>query len=284
MTMQSLALNSMLEAFFQEDDLSRNFAYVSKLPTDMVTCTLKLKDDMILAGLPFFFETFNFLLEEKLPYQKFLEFEGKRINRKDQEEIHFDLPFNVVLTGERIALNLLQRASAIATYTQKYVEKAKKYNIEILDTRKTTPGHRMLEKYAVQVGGGKNHRFGQADSWMIKDNHKSFFGGLKEALDFFSSVNSFYNPVILEIHNIEELKQAMHLNVKHFLLDNFSPKLIQDAIKLKNEGVTYEISGGINLANLDDYLFEGVDAISSGSLTYNAPHVDISLKYKKASM
>lgn len=281
MTISRLALNTMYESFFQEDDLTRNFAYVSKLPRDTVQCSLKLKDDLILAGLPFFFETFNYLLDNGIDYSHFMELEGKKFSKNQNEEIHFELPFNVVLTGERIALNLLQRCSSIATYTNKFVEKAKKYNVEILDTRKTTPGHRALEKYGVQVGGGKNHRFGQVDSWMVKDNHKSFFGGLKEALNYFDSINSFYTPVIVEIHSLEELKAGLELNIKHFMLDNFTPDQIKDAIKIKKEGITYEVSGGITLDSLDSFLIEGVDAISAGSITYNAPHRDISLKYKR---
>lgn len=281
MTISRLALNTMFETFFQEDDLSRNFAYISKLPADHVKCTLKLKDDMILAGLPFFFETFNYLLNQDMGYDRFNEYEGKRVFKKDKTELTFELPFNVVLTGERIALNLLQRCSSIATYTNQFVQKAQKHNIAILDTRKTTPGHRALEKYGVQVGGGKNHRFGQVDSWMVKDNHKSFFGGLKEALNYFESINSFYTPVIVEIHSLEELQEGFELNIKHFMLDNFSPEEIKQAVAMKKEGITYEVSGGIRLETLEDFLIEGVDAISTGSITYNAPHRDISLKYKR---
>lgn len=281
MTISRLALRTMYESFFQEDDLTRNFAYISKLPKDTVKCSLKIKDDMLLAGLPFFFETFNYLLDDHIDYSEFLNFEGKCFSKSDNAQLEFDLPFNVVLTGERIALNLLQKCSAIATYTNLFVTKANKAGVKILDTRKTTPGHRSLEKYGVQIGGGKNHRFGQADSWMIKDNHKAFFGGLKEALDFFSSVNSFYNPVIVEIHSKDELKQGLEYGVRHFLLDNFTPEQIKDAVKLKKPGVTYEVSGGITLETLDSFLIEGVDAISAGSITYNAPHKDISLKYKR---
>lgn len=281
MSISKVALNSMYESFFQEDDLKRNFTYLSKLPNEIVQCSLKLKDDLVLAGLPFFFETFNYLLDSRIDYTKFMELEGHKFTKKENREIHFELPFNIVLTGERIALNLLQRCSSIASYTDQFVEKATKYNIEILDTRKTTPGHRALEKYGVQVGGGKNHRFGQVDSWMVKDNHKSFFGGLKEALNFFDSIHSFYTPVIVEIHSLEELQIGLELNIKHFMLDNFTPEQIKDAIKIKKEEITYEVSGGITLDSLNGFLIEGVDAISAGSITYNAPHKDISLKYKR---
>lgn len=272
----SLFTQDLIAFYFKEDDFHTNFAYISKLPKDTVSCSLKFKQDMVVAGLPFFEGVFEYLGVKGL---ELAGLEGKEI--KNGEELNFKLPFNVALTGERIALNLLQRASAIATYTKKFSEKAKQKNIAILDTRKTTPGHRALEKYAVNVGGGFNHRFGQVDCWMIKDNHKPFFGGLKQALDYFNSMNSFYTPVIVEVHNLDELKEAGELGVKHVMLDNFSPEQIKEAINIKRGDQSFEVSGGISLENLDNYLLEGVDAISSGSLTYNAPHVDISLKYKK---
>ncbi len=281
MDLPQLALRQMFKNFYQEDDISRNFNYIQALPKDIVQCQLKFKDDMTIAGLSYFFEAFNYLQPGVVDYEKFLEYEKNAVRKKDSFQIEFELPFNVVLTGERIALNLLQKASSIATYTKKFTDIAKGSGVTILDTRKTTPGHRALEKYAVQAGGGKNHRFGQVDCWMVKDNHKSFFGGLKEALEYFENINSFYTPTIVEIHSLEELKAGLELNIRHFMLDNFSPDKIRDAVKLKKEGVTYEVSGGIGMHNLKDYLIEGVDAISSGSITYNAPHVDISLKYKR---
>jgi nicotinate-nucleotide pyrophosphorylase (carboxylating) len=281
MDLPQLALREMFKTFYQEDDISRNFNYIQALPKDTVKCQLKFKDDMTIAGLSYFFEAFNYLKPGAVDYEKFLEIEKNCVRKKDNFQIEFELPFNVVLSGERIALNLLQKASSIATYTKKFSDIAKDSGVTILDTRKTTPGHRALEKYAVQAGGGKNHRFGQVDCWMIKDNHKSFFGGLKNALEYFESINSFYTPVIVEIHSLEELKAGLELNINHFMLDNFSPEKIIDAVKLKKPGITFEVSGGIGLHNLKDYLVDGVDAISSGSITYNAPHVDISLKYKR---
>lgn len=272
-------LKKHLELYFEEDDLSRNFHYLNSLPTNEVNCFLKIKDDMILAGLPFFFETFNFLLEKPIDYEKFLEFEGKKFKASDKFEIEFSLPFNIALSAERIALNLVQRTSSISTYTNLFVEKAKNYSIEILDTRKTIPGLRYLEKYATQMGGAKNHRFGQMDVWMIKDNHKNMLGGLKGAIDFFKKMNSFYQPVIIEIHSLEELNEAIELGLKHLMLDNFSPEMIHKAIAMKTNTMTYEVSGGINLKNIESYLIKGVDAISMGGITYNAPHVDLSLKY-----
>ncbi|OUR93652.1 nicotinate-nucleotide diphosphorylase (carboxylating) [Halobacteriovorax marinus] len=267
--------------FFSEDDLHRNHSYISALPVDTVKCSLKIKDDLTLAGLPYFVETFNFLGAE-LDYEAFSEFEGKTFSKQDNFVINFDLPFALALTGERIALNLLQRSSSIATFAKKFSDLATPKGIKILDTRKTTPGLRGLEKYATRLGGCFNHRMGQSDVWMVKDNHKSFFGGVKEAVDFFRNMNGFYTPIEVEIHDLAELQMAFDLGIKHLMLDNFSPEQIREAVKVKPAGVTYEASGGIKLETIESYLIEGLDAISIGSITYGAPSVDLSLKYERA--
>lgn len=273
------AIKTDIERYFQEDDLGRNPFYISNLPSETVKCELKLKDDLILSGLPWFVSAFQYLGAKNL--EGLLEFEGKTFKKADGAIIKFELPFNIALTGERIALNLLQHSSSIATYTNQFVEIAKAKNIKILDTRKTTPGLRGLEKYSVRQGGGYNHRLGQTDMWMIKDNHKSFFGGVEQALDFFKSQGGFYTPIELEVHDLDELIQAIELKVGHVMLDNFSPEDIKKAVEVKPDFMTYEVSGGVNLETLETYLIEGVDAISIGRITYGAPPVDISLKYKK---
>ncbi|MDC1174619.1 carboxylating nicotinate-nucleotide diphosphorylase [Bacteriovoracaceae bacterium] len=274
------SISNDIANFFTEDDLQRNPYYISKLPEDIVKCKLKFKDDLTVSGLPWFIEAFNYL-GASLDYKDFKEYEGSKILKKNKTEVTFDLPFNIALTGERIALNLLQHSSSIATFTNLFVEKAKAKKIKILDTRKTTPGLRALEKYSVRTGGGFNHRLGQTDMWMVKDNHKSFFGGVEQAINFFKDQGSFYNPIELEVHDLDELIEAQELNIKHVMLDNFSPEDIRKAVSVKNESMTYEVSGGVNLENLESYLIDGVDAISVGKLTYGAPPVDISLKYEK---
>ncbi len=276
----SKGVRPLIEAYFSEDDLTRNLYYINSLPRDIVKCKLKLKDDLIVAGLPFFVETFNYL-GASLRYSDFEKYEGMSVQKSDNVIIEFDLPFNIALTGERIALNLLQKGSSIATYTNQYVERVEGSGITILDTRKTTPGHRSLEKYSVRVGGGSNHRLGQTDLWMVKDNHKSFFGGVKEAVEFFRSMHGFYTPIEVEVHDLKELKEVKAMGVKHIMLDNFSPDEIKEAVSEKDSIMTYEVSGGIRLNNIDGYLIDGVDAISIGALTNNAPSVDISLKYSK---
>lgn len=268
--------------FIREDELFKNYFYQTKLPNVTVNCQLKFKDDLVISGLPFFYEVlryFEFRNEEL--EELFLSTEGKEVKKSENFELHFALPFNLVLSVERLALNLVQRSSAISTYTKQCVNKAG--SVKILDTRKTTPGLRTLEKYAVRIGGGYNHRLSQADAWMIKDNHKNIFGGLKGAVDFFNSMQTFYCPLICEIHSIAELNEGIELGLTHFMLDNFSSEMIAEALPLKKDGMTYELSGGIRLENLENYIRPGVDAISMGSLTYDAPHKDISLKYHKVN-
>lgn len=286
--------------FLAEDGLTQNDFYLLSLPRHPVACQLKFKSaGTFIAGLPTFFEVFRTLLlwqhdQTFLPaeeLQRLLSYEGTY--QKNPITLTFTLPFNVVLNGERLALNLLQRASSVASLTYQFVEKVQKYHsahsanstkkIAVLDTRKTTPGLRSLEKYAVRVAGGHNHRFSQTDMFMIKDNHKQFFGGLTAAYNYFQSIGHFYAPIISEIHQLEELEEAKNLpELRHFLLDNFSADQIKQAIQRKLPSWTYEISGGIRLNNVDDYLMEGVDAFSIGNLTYNPTPIDISLKFGKS--
>ena len=271
-------LEADLARFFEEDDFQGNAYYLRELPGTPVDCELKIKTDLLLCGLPYFVAAFNFL-GANLNYESFKKYEGNTIAKG--EIIHFSLPFSIALTGERIALNLLQRASAVASHTNQFVNLAKPYNIRILDTRKTTPGLRSLEKYAVRVGGGFNHRFSQSDVWMIKDNHKSYFGGLEAAWNFFQKVQTQYQGIVVEIHSLDELKLAIKLGAKHMMLDNFSIDDIKKAIELKMKGMTIEVSGGVNLNNCQQYFINGVDAVSIGALTHSAPHVDLSMKIKR---
>lgn len=273
------ALLPQIQSWLEEDDLSRNFHYTRALPKHPVKLQLKIKSPLILSGTDYIAATF-IALGSDTNFSFLNEFEGKSFEAGKVIEFPETLPFNVAVTGERLALNLVQHASSISTWTNKHVLLAKEKNIKILDTRKTTPGLRSLEKYAVRVGGGFNHRLGQTDSWMIKDNHKASLGGLSGAWKFFLDQGTFYNNIVVEIHSIEELKEAIRLGVKHVMLDNFSPDQVKEAAKLKAAGMTFEVSGGLNLSTISQYLIEGVDALSMGSITYSAPRVDLSLKFK----
>jgi nicotinate-nucleotide pyrophosphorylase (carboxylating) len=275
------AYRDFYETLFAEDDLSRNFVYMKNLPTEPVRCRLKIKSDLVLSGGEFFALAFQYLGASDLEIDLLKHDEGKWLLETDRKEYTFTLPFNIALTGERIALNLLQRSCAISTTTRRLVDKTEDFGIKILDTRKTTPGLRALEKNAVVEGGGFNHRLGQTDMWMVKDNHKKYFGGVREAVEFFKSRKAFYTPIEVEIHDLTELKEAVDLGVMHFMLDNFSLDDIHRAIDIKPDGATYEVSGGVNLSNIENYLIDGIDAISSGTITSYPERVDISLKMER---
>lgn len=268
------------EKFFAEDELGKNFVYDKSLPQNSCRCHLNIKSPLVLAGLPYFFQAFEYLGHTISESPRLLESEGKLF--KGGEALEFQAPFGIALTAERIALNILHRASAIATATREVSSLAEGAGIKILDTRKTTPGYRSLEKYAVQMGGGYNHRLGQLDLFMIKDNHKKFFGSVDQAVRFFRSLHSAYTPILLEVHEEKEYQEGLSLGVRHFMLDNFSPERIKDLIQKKEAGVTFEVSGGINKDNIKPYLIPGVDFISMGKLTMFPDPVDISMKISRA--
>lgn len=276
-------IERIIDDFLEEDGA---FSYLklfeSKEHSKIVKCNLKIKSDCVLSGLEYFSNVFEKLSKEKITIKNDVySFEGKKINKSDQFQIQFDLPFNVAVAGERVALNLLSRMSAISTLTEKFVALAKPFGIGILDTRKTTPGLRLFEKYAVTVGGGLNHRFSLVDAFMIKDNHKNYYNGIIPAIDIFNQVNNNNLNLIVEIHSIDEFNQIKDIkNVRHLLLDNFSPREIKDLIKLKKDKMIFEVSGGVNEANIKDYLIDGINFISIGALTHNPPPIDLSLKIK----
>ena len=278
MNLTVLGIRRSLQNFFEEDGIFNHLNYWKSLPQTEVEGHLLIKQPCLLSGTDWFIECFRYLGAEAFDSKSLRENEGKLLDQGKKIFVG-KLPFNLALTGERLALNLLQHSTSVSTTTHKFVEKSKKYGISILDTRKTTPGLRALEKDAVLRGGGINHRFNQTDLWMVKDNHKVFFGGITPAVNFFKEQKSQYTPLLVETQTIAELKEAMELGVRHIMLDNFEPAAVREAIGLKKEGVTFEISGGITLENIDSYLIEGVDAISIGCLTHTPTIIDLSFKY-----
>ena len=188
---------------------------------------------------------------------------------------------DVLLTGERVALNLLQRLSGIATLTRAYVNAVEGTTTQIIDTRKTTPGLRMLEKYAVTVGGGKNHRFGLDDGVLIKDNHIALAGGITEAVVRAKQKVGHLHKIEVEISNWAQLREALEAGADIVLLDNQTPeeaaKLVQMARQI-NPSVLLEASGGMDLDRVRSFAEAGVDLISVGRLTHSARAVDISFK------
>ncbi|HIC96943.1 MAG TPA: carboxylating nicotinate-nucleotide diphosphorylase, partial [Aquificaceae bacterium] len=175
-------------------------------------------------------------------------------------------------------LNILQSLSGIATTVRRFVKALEGTGIKLLDTRKTTPGYRFFEKYAVRVGGGTNHRFALYDMVLVKDNHKRVAGGLKEAV---RRVKEKVGPTLkieVEVEDIAEVEEALSVGVDIIMLDNFSPEEVGEAVKLIGGRTRVEVSGNINLENVREYAIKGVDYISCGSVIYGASWCDLSLK------
>lgn len=182
-----------------------------------------------------------------------------------------------LLSAERVALNFLQRLSGIATLTRRFVEAVRGSGAKILDTRKTTPGLRLLERYAVTVGGGVNHRFDLESAAMAKDNHLAAAGSVTEALRRLRARKTKV-PVIVEVKNLKELREALQAGAKRILLDNMKPPQLRRAVRIAAGRCRLEASGGVDLNNVRKIAATGVDFISVGALTHSAPAVDISLE------
>ena len=189
---------------------------------------------------------------------------------------------HTILQCERLVLNCMQRMSGIATLTRQYVEKLTGYKTKLLDTRKTTPNFRLLEKEAVRIGGGVNHRFGLYDMIMLKDNHIDYCGGIGKAIDLAYEYVQTKRPglkIEIETRNIDDVKTVMAVGkVDRIMFDNFSPQQIKASLEIINGQYETEASGGINLNNIEAYAATGVDYISSGAIIHQARSLDLSLK------
>ncbi|MBD3289259.1 carboxylating nicotinate-nucleotide diphosphorylase [candidate division KSB1 bacterium] len=205
--------------------------------------------------------------------------DGDRV-ASQQEVIKIDGSLRSILTGERTALNFLGRLSGIATLTSRFVELTKHTGVRILDTRKTTPGLRLLEKYAVKAGGGYNHRIGLFDMVLIKENHVTAAGGIRQAVENsrrYLKQHDLDLKIEVETRNIDEVRQAVEMGIDRIMLDNMNVDQIATAVALVNKRVELEISGGVNLQNIAEYAETGVDFISIGALTHSAKALDFSL-------
>ena len=192
-------------------------------------------------------------------------------------------PAREILSRERVMLNLIQRLCGIATLTLEYAEIANPFNVKILDTRKTTPGLRLFEKYAVAVGGGYNHRLNLSDGILIKDNHIIAAGSVTKAFESVRKAGAGL-PLEIEVDNINQIREALEANVDGFLLDNMNPQTIKESVSLiraseNGNDIFIEASGGITLKNIHPFLETGIDAISIGALTHQAVSKDICLNF-----
>jgi len=235
------------------------------------------KGNFVLAGLPFSREVFQ-ILDPSISFKMFYN-EGVNVIKGDVvAEVHGKT--RAILSGERVSLNILQRLSGIATLTSMYVDRIKGLKAKIVDTRKTTPCQRFMEKYAVRMGGGGNHRFGLFDGILIKDNHIEAVGSIKEAVKLAKSSHHLAK-IEVEVENLYDLKEAIKAGADIVMLDNMSVSDIKEAVKISNGRVLLEASGGVKLENVRDIAEAGVDLISVGALTHSAVAVDISLKIVK---
>lgn len=240
---------------------------------------LKIKDKGILAGVDIAEKIFLFL-EPTAIIKKY---------KKDGDEMDFgQIAFEVsakvgtILSCERLALNCMQRMCGIATLTREYTYKLEGYSTKLLDTRKTTPNFRLIEKEAVKIGGALNHRFGLYDMIILKDNHIDFCGGIDKAIDKAYEYVQQKKPglkIEVETRSIEDVKKVIsNGKADRIMLDNFTPEKIREALKLINGKFETEASGGINLKNIESFAATGVDFISSGAIIHQATSMDLSLK------
>lgn len=273
-------LDLLIKNALAEDIGDGDHSTISSIDTEAKgKAVLKIKEEGVLAGVNVAEKIFRFMQPDIVftAYKK----DGEIMKHG---EIAFDVKAKVhtILQCERLVLNCMQRMSGIATLTKRYVDKLKGYKTRLLDTRKTTPNFRLLEKEAVRIGGGVNHRFGLYDMIMLKDNHIDYCGGIEKAiLKAYEYVQQKKPGLKIEVEtrNLEDVKKVMSVGkVNRIMLDNFSPEQIAEALKLIDGKYETEASGGINLNNIEDYAATGVDYISSGAVIHQAKSVDLSLK------
>ena len=241
------------------------------------TAEILAKQDLVLAGLDVSLEVFHFL-DAAIQFTRFAQ-DGDRI-KSGKVIARVSGSTRVLLAGERVALNLLQHMSGIATLTSKYVEQLKGLNAQALDTRKTLPGLRQLEKYAVRMGGGTNHRFGLYDGVLIKDNHIKAGDSITKAIESARKNAHHLLKIEVETKTLDEVREALAAKADIIMLDNMPLDMIREAVKLINGQVPIEASGNVTFETIREIGETGVDFISSGSLTHSAPAADISMKIK----
>lgn len=275
-------LAHLVEEALREDVGDGDHSTLSCIPPDAKgKAILKIKQDGVLAGVNVAQQIFR----HKEPAAVF------SIHKTDGEqmvfgETAFEVSANVqtILVCERLVLNCMQRMSGIATLTRQYTDKLKGYKTRVLDTRKTTPNFRLLEKEAVKIGGGVNHRFGLFDMIMLKDNHIDYCGGIEKAIEKAYRYVQEKKPglkIEVETRSVDDVKRVIKMGkekVFRIMLDNFQPAQITEAVQLIGEDFETEASGGINLDNIEEYAATGVDYVSVGALIHQARSLDLSLK------
>jgi nicotinate-nucleotide pyrophosphorylase (carboxylating) len=283
MKLDKRSISKFIKNALAEDIGDGDHTSLSTVPADAIgKAKLLVKDNGILAGVELAKMIFR-AVDKDLKMQVFIK-DGKPVK-------YGDIAFFVegrdrsILTAERLVLNCMQRMSGITTVTHEIVGKLKGTKTQVLDTRKTTPNFRMMEKWAVKIGGGVNHRFGLFDMILIKDNHVDYAGGIKKALDAahnYLIINKLDLEIEIEVRNLAELKEVLEIGgVIRIMLDNFGFDKIKEAVKMIDGRFPIEASGGITPDNVREYANCGVDYVSMGYLTHSAKSLDLSLKAVK---
>lgn len=236
------------------------------------------KENGIICGLEIFHRVFQ-LLDEEIMFETRLK-DGDAV---EKGLIMGTLTGNMrsILSGERVALNYLQRMSGIATYTRSLARELEGSGTTLLDTRKTTPNMRIFEKYAVKVGGGSNHRYNLSDGLLLKDNHIGAAGGVKKAVQMAKEYAPFVRKIEVEVENLEMLSEALEAGADIIMLDNMNNETMKKAVEMVGQRAQTECSGNVTIERLKEIAEIGVDFVSAGALTYSAPIMDISLKNLK---
>ncbi len=271
-----LQADPVILAALREDISSEDVTTNAIMPTAVPgQVELLCKEDGIIAGLPVFARTFT-LLDSSVEIEYFCQ-EGDRVT-KGQHLATLRGDIRVLLSGERVALNFLQRMSGIATYTRMVADRLSGTSTRLLDTRKTTPNLRLLEKYAVRVGGGYNHRFNLSDGVLLKDNHIAAAGGVAHAIEMAREYAPFVRKIEVEVENMDMVREAVEAGADIIMLDNMTHEQMKEAVDFIAGRAETECSGNVTLDNVAALADLGVDYISSGALTHSAPILDLSLK------
>ena len=271
-----LNADDLILAALKEDITSEDITTNSVMPHyQLGEVELICKEDGVIAGLDVFKRVFE-LLDENTEIT-FSCKDGDNV-MKGQKLGLVRGDIRVLLSGERTALNYLQRMSGIATYTRNIADLLKGSKTKLLDTRKTTPGMRIFEKYAVKVGGGYNHRYNLSDGILLKDNHIGAAGGVKEAVMMAKEYAPFVRKIEIEVENLDMLKEALDAGADIIMLDNMSVEDMREAVRLAAGKAETECSGNVTRENVARLVDIGVDYISSGALTHSSPILDLSLK------
>jgi len=273
----SMTNNEKLIRLALEEDIGAGDVTTDALiePEHMSTAVIFAKESLVLAGLRVAQEVFT-TLDPGMSFDTTFQ-DGDRVETGDEILTAYG-KLQALLTGERTALNFLQRLSGIATITRQYVDRVAGFNVRLTDTRKTIPGWRRLEKYAVKIGGAYNHRFGLYDGILIKDNHIVACGGISEAVDRVRSNRPQLLEIEVEASDLNEVKEALESGVDIIMLDNMDLDDVQKAVTFVDGRALVEVSGGVTLDTLAEVANTGVDIISIGALTHSARAVDISMR------